>query len=62
MYKSINKYDKNNLVYILKIFQKELLKQFDEKKLKEIEKKLVKIYNDDIIPIEFKKLIFIKDN
>ena len=56
MYKSLTKYDK--LPYILKIFKEEILDKMNNQDIKNIQKKLVTIYNEDIIPAEFKKLIF----
>jgi hypothetical protein len=45
------------LPYILNIFKTEVYDNFDNKKIKNIQKKLVTIYNDDIIPKDFKKII-----
>ncbi|MFK7780202.1 MAG: hypothetical protein QM490_03555 [Candidatus Gracilibacteria bacterium] len=58
MYKSINKYSSNGLPIILDIFTKEVLNKLDSKKIKNLEKKFVTIDDEDIIPKEFKKLIF----
>lgn len=58
MYKSLFLYDKNPIPYILKIFKKDVLYNMSELDIKKLEKKLVRIYDDDIIPIELKKLIF----
>ena len=58
MYKSLNLYTNNNLPFILKIFKDEVLIKFSEKDLNNIEKKLGKIYDQDIIPEEIKKIIF----
>ncbi len=56
MNNSLEKYDKTP--FILNIFKKEVLIKFNNNDLDNIEKKLGKIYSDDIIPKEIKKLIF----
>ena len=58
MYKSLDKYTKENIPYILKIFRDEVLVKFNNEDLKNIEKKLVTIDGEDIIPSEIKQLIF----
>jgi hypothetical protein len=58
MYKSIEKYSESNLPYILKIFEKDLILKLDNEIILNIEKKLVTIDEEDIIPLEFKKIIF----
>jgi hypothetical protein len=58
MYKSINKYDNKELPFILNIFKKEILQKINPNLLENLEKKFVSIDDEDIIPKEFKKLIF----
>lgn len=58
MYKSIDKYLDNDLPLMLKIFDKEVLEKIDKKLLINLEKKFVTIDDEDIIPSEFRKLIF----
>ncbi len=55
MYKSINKF--KNKWYILDIFKNEVLVKFDDNYFDDLEKKLLKIYDDDIIPENFKNKI-----
>jgi hypothetical protein len=62
MNKSINKYNKENLPFILNIFKKEVLEKTNQNLLKDLEKKFVTIDDEDIIPTEFKKLIFKNTN
>ncbi len=55
MYLSIWKY--SNLPFILDIFSKEVLINLLNNDIKNIKKKLVTIYNEDIIPLEIKKIL-----
>ncbi len=55
MYKSLKNY--KELPYILDIFKKEVLINLQKKYLNNLEKKLLKVYNDDIIPQNFKNKI-----
>jgi len=57
MYLTLSKYT-YNLPFILKIFQEEILPKINNQEFENIEKKLVTIYNDDIIPLDLKKIIF----
>jgi len=56
MYNALKNYDKN-LAFILEIFKKEVLVNLDEKTLENLEKKLLKVYDNDIIPNEFRKVV-----
>ncbi len=58
MYKSLEKYDKKNKPYIMNLFEKEILSKNDKNYVKKLEKKLDRIYEDDIIPIEIKTIVF----
>jgi hypothetical protein len=62
MYKTLDLYDKDKLPFILNIFNNEVLINFNKNDLNNIEKKLGKIYEQDIIPKEIKKIIFLKNN
>ena len=57
MYNALKNYNSWNEPYILQIFKKEVLKKLDENYLKNLEKKLLKVYDDDIIPLNFKKYL-----
>lgn len=49
--------DEEKLPFILQIFKNEILSKMQESEFKNIEKKLVTIYNDDIIPTQFKDIL-----
>lgn len=56
IYNAINKYENRNF-YILNYFKNEVLEKSKNVNLKKLENKLLKIYDEDIIPAKFKKLI-----
>lgn len=58
LYKSIEKYDNNNLPFILNMFKNELINKNINLNFEKIEKKLCNISSEDIIAPEIKKLIF----
>jgi hypothetical protein len=47
--------------FILNIFKDNVLPKMNENHFNKIEKKLVTIYDEDIIPTQFKKLLTIND-
>jgi hypothetical protein len=55
MYKASLNYAKSP--FILEIFEREILSKLDKNYLKNLEKKLLKVYDDDIIPPDFKKKV-----
>lgn len=61
LHKSLNKYENNPLPYILKMYYETIGKNMSEDEIKKSEKKLERIYNDDIIPSNFKQIILNAD-
>jgi len=58
MSKSLQKYNEDNIPYILKIFENEVLNKTSSEKLLKLEKKFGVRDDEDIIPSEIKKLFF----
>lgn len=58
MYKSLSKYKINDLPFVLQIFKQEIFANMNKEDIRKLEKKLVRIYDEDIIPSELKKIIF----
>jgi len=55
-YKALKKYQNSNYV-ILERFKEDVVESFNRSEIKKIEDKLSKIYDEDIIPNEFREFL-----